>query len=298
MKAQVCHEAYSALQVEFLLCYAMAGGHVRFCMLRRDDPNSCLVLSGDHNIYPMRGRLQLLRIAVLLYRILAIQQTQLPSDAVPLGSELEFSSGTTITVMEDSIIKRVDLEKQPHLIDQLAALQQLYRATKASKHLIRSEDGPHIRTKYTVTLFPFGDQLGSGSVAVRITSLTQLQAAIRCILLALKDLHAATFAHTDIRWPNVIKCSNTMFCLIDLETAVKLGCKWNMTKHGPHRNAWTENTLTRGRYTAESDLALVGQLLTEPGLPPLGELGSLFAEALMAKSLSLQGALHHVWLQP
>ncbi|KAL3135057.1 hypothetical protein ABBQ32_008003 [Trebouxia sp. C0010 RCD-2024] len=99
--------------------------------------------------------------------------------------------------MEDSIIKHVDLEKQPHLIDQLATRQQLYRATKASKHLIRSEDGPHICTTYTVILFPFGDQLGSGSVAVRITSLAQLQAAIRCILLALKDLHAATFAHTD-----------------------------------------------------------------------------------------------------
>ena len=245
----------------------------------------------------MRGRLQLLRIAVLLYRILAIQQTQLPSDAVPPGSVLEVTSGTTINVMEDFIIKRVDLEKQPYLIDQLAALQQLYRATKASKHLIQSEDGPHIRTKYTVTLSPFGEQLGSGSVAVRITSLAQLKAAIMCILLALKDLHAATFAHTDVRWSNVIKCSNAMFCLIDLETAVKLGCKWNITKHGPHRKAWTENTLTRGRYTAESDLALVGQLLTEPGLPPLDELGSLFAGALMAKSLSMQGALHHVWLQ-
>ena len=81
MNAKACHEAHSALQVEFLLCYAMAGGHVRFCMLCRDDPDSCVVLSGDHNIYSMRGRLQLLRLAVLLYRILAIQQTQLPSDA-------------------------------------------------------------------------------------------------------------------------------------------------------------------------------------------------------------------------
>ncbi|KAL3155882.1 hypothetical protein ABBQ32_012882 [Trebouxia sp. C0010 RCD-2024] len=204
-------------QEEFLLCYAMAGGHVRICMLRRDDPDSCLVLSGDHNIYVMRGRLQLLRIAVLLYRILAIQQTQLPRDAVPLGSELEFPSGTTITVMEDYIMKRVDLEKQSHLVDQLGALQQLYKAARASKHLIRSEEGPHIRTRYTVILSPFGDQLGSGSVAVRITSLAQLQAAIRCTLLALKDMHAAAFAHTDIRWPNVIKCSNTVFCLIDLQ---------------------------------------------------------------------------------
>jgi len=41
----------------------------------------------------------------------------------------------------------------------------------------------------------------------------------------------------------------------------------------------------------------VGQLLTEPGLPPHGELGSQFAQELMAKSMSLQSALHHVWFQ-
>ncbi len=68
----------------------------------------------------------------MLYRILAIQQTQLPSDAVPLGSQLQFTSGSTITVMEDYVIKRVDIEKQPHLVDQLPELQELYKATKAS----------------------------------------------------------------------------------------------------------------------------------------------------------------------
>ena len=280
-----------------MLCYAMAGGDVRFCMLRRDDPNSCCVLSGDHNIFTIRGRLELLRIAVLLYRILTIQQTQLPSDAVPLGSQLRFTSGTTITVMEDYVIKQVDVEKQQHLIDRLPELQEMYKATKASQHLVRSEEGPHIGSKYTVTLSPFGEQLESGAVSIKISSLAQLQAAIRCVLLALQDLHAASFAHTDIWWPNVIKCSSDAFYLIDLETAVKLGCTWNVGEHGPHRNAWTENTLTRGRYTAESDMALVGQLLTEPGLPPLGGSGHHFAQELMAKSLSLQRALHHVWFQ-
>ena len=37
-----------AVQVEYLLCYAMAGGRARICMQLRDDPNS-----GDHNIYDM-----------------------------------------------------------------------------------------------------------------------------------------------------------------------------------------------------------------------------------------------------
>ena len=280
-----------------MLCSAMAGGDSTFCMLRRDGPNSCIVLSGDHNIYTIRGRLQLLRIAVLLYRIITIQQTQLPSDAVPLGSQLRFTSGTTITIMEDYVIKQVDVEKQPHLVDKLPELQEMYKATKASQHLIRSEEGPHVGSKYTVTLSPFGEQLGSRAVSTRISSLAQLQAAIRCILLALQVLHAASFAHTDIWWPNVIRCSKDSFYLIDLETSVKLGCTWSAGEHGAHRNAWTENTLTRGRYTAESDLALVGQLLTEPGLPPLGETGHLFSQELIANSLSLQSALHHVWFQ-
>ena len=239
----------------------------------------------------MRG-VELVRIAVLLYRILAIQQTQLPSNAVPVASVLEFSSGTKITVMEDYVIKRVDIEKQPLLVDRLTELKELYKATRASKRLIGSEEGPHIHRKYTVILSPFGEQLGPGYLSCRMQSLAQLQAAIRFILLALRDPHAAS--HTDISWPDVIKCSNETFCLINLETAMILGCKWSVRQH---RVSWTNDTLTQGRSAAGSDLALAGQLLTEPGLPPLGESGNHFAEELMAKSLSLQQALHHVWHQ-
>ena len=202
-------------------------------MLLRDDPSSCHVLSGDHNIYHMRGRLQLVRIAVLLYRILNIQQTQLPSDVVPLGSEIQPSSGTQITAMEDYVVKRVDLQKQPYLRHQLSELQEMYTATKGSQHLIQSETGSTVRIKYTVILSPYGDRLGNGYLSTRIRSTMQLQAAIRCILLAPKDLHAADFAHTDIRWSNLIKCSDDVFCLIDLVAAVRLGCQWDFRKHGP-----------------------------------------------------------------
>ena len=152
-------------------------------------------------------------------------------------------------------MKRVDLQKQPHLRHQLSELQEMYTATKGSQHLIQSETGPTIRIKYTVSLSPYGDRLGSGHLSMRIRSKPQLQAAMRCILLALEDLHAAKFAHTDIRWPNVIKCSDDVFCLIDLEAAVRLGCRWDVSKHGPHRVAWTQNTLANNRYTAKSDLA-------------------------------------------
>ena len=57
--------------------------------------------------------------------------------------------------------------------------------------------------RQTVSLYPFGEQLWPEDISARITSLAQLQAAIRCMLLAVKDLHAANFAHTDIQWPIV-----------------------------------------------------------------------------------------------
>ena len=70
--------------------------------------------------------------------------------------------------MENYVIKHVDLQKQRHLAidDQLAELQKMYKATAVSKHLIRSKAGPYIRTKlrggtntkYTVSLYPFGEQ--------------------------------------------------------------------------------------------------------------------------------------------
>ena len=89
----------------------------------------------------------------------------------------------------------------------------------------------------------------------------------------------------------MIKCSNSInaFCLIDLDTAVELGCKWNDAKHGPMRICWPDTILTRGKYTEKSDLMLVGQMLKQPELPYLDESGDLFAEQLLTKSMSVEG---------
>ena len=43
---------------------------------------------------------------------------------------------------------------------------------------------------------------------------------------------------------------------------------------------------------------LVGQMLKQPELPYFDESGDLFAEQLLTKSVSVEGALHHAWLQP
>ena len=71
--------------------------------------------------------------------------------------------------MEDYVIKHVDLQKQRHLVDQLPELQKMYKATAASKHLIRCTGGPYIRTKYTINLYPVGEQLWPKNILARIT---------------------------------------------------------------------------------------------------------------------------------
>ena len=46
----------------------------------------------------------------------------------------------------------------------------------------------------------------------------------RCILHALKVLHQAGFAHTDLRWENIILQHAGQWVLIDLEFACELDC--------------------------------------------------------------------------
>lgn len=65
------------------------------------------------------------------------------------------------------VIKKVDVEKQLQLMHQMPELQEIHKATKASKRLIWSEEGPHSCTKYMVILLPFGDQLKSDHVSIK-----------------------------------------------------------------------------------------------------------------------------------
>ena len=69
-------------------------------------------------------------------------------------------------------------------------------------------------------------------------------------------------------------------------------------KHGLRSICWPDKILTKGRYTEMSDLMLVGQMLKQPEVPSLDETGDLCAQRLLAKSISVESALHHVWLQP
>ena len=68
----------------------------------------------------------------------------------------------------------------------------------------------------------------------------------------------------------------------------------NIEKHGPTVTLGREQ-LDQRQVQSRIRLSLGWATADRPGLSPLDEVGSLVTELLMAKSL--QGALHHVWLQ-
>lgn len=286
------------MQVEYLLCYAMAGTQVRFCMLQRDQPGYHPLIR-DLNVTSMKDRIIIIRLAIIIYRIIFRQQEQLPADCVPLGSTFLGSPGTSIQVFDGYIIKIVRLEDQPHVKKQAAFLTQLYAATGQSTYLINAKKVPKLhKSTWSVHLAPHGQAIQQPRYYIR--DLPTLQRAVYHVLLGLQDMHTQHAAHTDVRWPNIIMTSGSNFRLIDLETAVPLGCNWEELTHGPHRKCWGSagvEILENGKFTASSDLKLVSRLMQVSTLPPLDGAGQQLATALQQGSLSLSAALADPWFK-
>ena len=285
-----------AMQVEYLLCYAMAGAHVRFCMLRRDQAG-CFPLIRDLNVASMVDRVIIIRLAFLIYRIIYRQQDQLPVNCIPLGFTFQGSPGTKIQSFDGYIIKVVQLQDQPHVKTQAHFLQSLYATTQQSKYLINAKAEPKLhRQTWSVHLTPHGQSLVQPGKFIR--DLPTLQRAVYQVLQGLQDMHGQHAAHTDVRWPNIIMTPSKSFRLIDLETAVPLGCEWQESIHGPHRKCWGSvglGVLENGKFTASSDLKLIGRLMLAPSLPPSDQPGKELAAALQQGSLSMSAALEDIW---
>ena len=261
-------------------------------MLQRDQPG-CFPLVRDLNVTSMVDRIIIIRLAIIIYRIIYRQQEQLPADCVPLGSTFLGSPGTSIQVFDGYIIKIVGLEDQPHVKKQAAFLTNMYAATGQSSYLIKAKKPPKLyRSNWSVHLTPHGQALHQPGTYIR--DLRTLQRAVYHVLHGLQDMHAQHAAHTDVRWPNIIMTSGSIFRLIDLETAVPLGCTWEEPTHGPHRKCWGSDgmeVLENGKFTASSDLRLVSRLMQALTLPPLDGPGQQLAAALQQGSLSLSAAL-------
>ncbi|KAK9834791.1 hypothetical protein WJX74_010603 [Apatococcus lobatus] len=242
-------------QLEYLLCFGMAGTQVRFCMLQKDQPG-CLPLMRDLNVTSSLDRIIVMRLTFTIYRIISKQQEQLPADCVPRGSTFLGSPGISIQVFDGYIIKSVQLGDQPRVEKQAAFLTDLYAATGQSSHLVNAKQSRKLHgSTWSVHLVPHGQALQQPGYYIR--DVPTLQRAMHHMLHGLEARHAQQAAYTDVCWPNIIMTPGSSFRLIDLETAVPLGCKRNESTHGPCCKCWGSvgsEVLENGRFTASSGL--------------------------------------------
>lgn len=251
-------------EVEYLLCYAAAGSIMQFCALKRGDTERVHKLGNSCNLKTHAGVLSCLRYAIITSSIVCLQRKQLSNTFTPLGFTSSRDNGTTIAFFDGYVVKSVDCSATPMSDDQVDALAQLYASTQSNDHVVHALSGPrktactkaHANGVYSVELQPLGQE----AVRERLDA-DRLCSALRCILSGLQSMHNAGYGHGDLRWPNVIVTARDHFVLIDLESAVKLGTRFDTTSQSSMPQAWRNGAvLVQGQYTVQSDLQQVADM--------------------------------------
>ncbi|KAL3148643.1 hypothetical protein ABBQ38_014065 [Trebouxia sp. C0009 RCD-2024] len=175
-------------------------------------------------------------------------------------------------------------------------MKDVYAASCASPFLIHAVDPPcvsHSGKQYVVDLEPVGQPVLSKYGDRKPKLQSKLKTSIRCILQALVILHQAGFAHTDLRWENIL-WHEGQYVLIDLEFACELNtCPF--TPEGHTRKVRPE--LYQLQWTEASDLILVGDLVEACNVHDLDKQGLEFKTILQAGKCNAEDALTHAWLK-
>ena len=135
----------------------------------------------------------------------------------PIGQK-QTNPRRDITLLSEGVIKKKykQLEEQ-----QRDWLHKLYSCVQVGNKIRYLEWATEITldrsssSQLSLTLRPFGVVASSRPPR----TLTEFRAAIYCVLTCLTDLHAAGYAHLDIRWSNIVYMSPTEWVLIDAEFA-------------------------------------------------------------------------------
>jgi hypothetical protein len=78
---------YGSLQ--YLLCMAVAGAKVQFCVVERGSPPAVRSLGASLTLTELAGRAQLVVVCINLYRMLACVARCLPSSVLPVDKDME-----------------------------------------------------------------------------------------------------------------------------------------------------------------------------------------------------------------
>lgn len=258
--------------IPFILGHAAAGSLVQFCCIRPcrqgdmtgifcDNKHTLCLTSDILDVDEPQDRLRFVLIVINAFRILVASRSAAPSQgAHGLFQKIERPSGTLIMFCGDYVEKTYSIISLSHATAGLnndafyELLQNLQRsAPEFLEHPSQASAKFSLR-KYRdnsicVQMIPSGFSLGP-------TNIDEFRAAIRCVLLGLKVLHAMGWIHNDVRWPNVVKVTADHWCLIDLDHARQLS---QDTAASPARDFCTVATLFSMELARSSAVAVAFQ---------------------------------------
>ncbi|KAL3132969.1 hypothetical protein ABBQ38_006880 [Trebouxia sp. C0009 RCD-2024] len=282
-------------KVEYLLCYACAGSQFQMCAMQLGTPGA-FRFRRPLSLVTLEDRLQIVWIAVQSYWVMKAQAEQVPSVLLPVG-HTNITTFSKVQIFDSFVQKRITFSDEAWPPNRCQLMEKIYAASKDCPFLIHAKQPPHASQngkEYIVDLEPVGQPVLSKHFDQRPQSSGELKKSIRCILHALKVLHQAGYAHTDLRWENIILQHAGQWVLIDLEFACVLNSV-PFTPTGHTRNVRSE--LYTQPWSRSCDLVLVGDLIEACHVQNLGDQGIELKDRMQAGQCNTAASvLEHPWL--
>ncbi|CAB4374990.1 unnamed protein product [Rhizophagus irregularis] len=283
--------------IQFMLCYAVAGPNLRFYAIdgspNASPLNRLVPLSNRLDIKNSRDRVSILCIVINIARIIRTVSGRIPRPIVPIGKRMKLEK-STITFFDDSVEKMVSLNDLPHANDQnrVAFLLAVYNCAKGHPGLIQIKEGggPKIRNRgtYRVVFETRGRN-------IQLNNENEVREMALSVLTGLAWLHENGYVHCDIRVPNIVfvpGVEDYKYVLIDFEHS-------NTSGFSPSEllKDWDSRTLNKkNKYTTQSDLYQFGKMIRNLNIVNSRD-GNEFLNDLSNKRISSNDLLNHRWFE-
>ncbi|CAB4374878.1 unnamed protein product [Rhizophagus irregularis] len=283
--------------IQFMLCYAVAGPNLRFYAIdgspNASPLNRLVPLSNRLDIKNSRDRVSILCIVINIARIIRTVSGRIPRPIVPIGKRMKLEK-STITFFDDSVEKMVSLNNLPHANDQnrVAFLLAMYNCAKGHPGLIQIKEGggPKIRNRGTYRVV-FETQGRN----IQLNNENEVREMALSVLTGLAWLHENGYVHCDIRVSNIVfvpGVEDYKYVLIDFEHS-------NTSGFSPSEllKDWDSRTLNKkNKYTTQSDLYQFGKMIRNLNIVNSRD-GNEFLNDLSNKRISSNDLLNHRWFE-
>lgn len=216
LNEKFCPLPHYERELDFIIGIAIAGNFVCFGQLS--------LAGGFHplhtfNLNELSQRASCVTAAINVGRwaLHAIQKQLVMPVPFPIGQK-QTNPRRDITLLSEGIIKKKYKQLEEQQRDWLYKLYNYVQVGNKIRYFECATEitvDPSSSSQLSLTLRPFGVVASSRPPR----TLPEFRTAIHCVLTCLTDLHAAGWAHLDIRWSNIVYMSPAEWVVIDAEFA-------------------------------------------------------------------------------